>query len=437
MKIVAAAITLVLVLAGLAPAQNSEKKNVQMQATAAVTGYNRLIDEFFSAYFELHPTAGTAAGFHQYDTRLEDYSRAGVDKAIGTANEFKARFEKLNAAELSAEMQGDRELVLSRINGELLELENIRGWEKNPDQYSSGVTFSAFVIMSRKFAPPEARLRSLIARERQMPKVFDYARHNLKNPPRVYTEVALEQVPGLIAFFRKDVPDAFKEVKDAKLLAEFQRTNAAVIAALERYQNFLREDLLPGSNGDFRIGADNYRKKLVYDEMVDIPLERLLEIGYADLRRNQQAFQEVAAELDPKKTPQHVLAELQKDHPAPAQLIAYLPRRAGRPARSTSKQHHIVTIPSPVPPIVEETPPFMRALTIASMDTPGPYENTAKEAFFNVTLPEQQLEAAAGGRIHGRVQPRNHHQHGRARGVSRAITCSSCGYSRRRRRCAS
>jgi uncharacterized protein (DUF885 family) len=38
-------------------------------------------------------------------------------------------------------------------------------------------------------------------------------------------------------------------------------------------------------------------------------------------------------------------------------------------------------------PIVEETPPFMRALTSASMDTPGPYEKVAKEDFFNVTLP--------------------------------------------------
>jgi uncharacterized protein (DUF885 family) len=52
------------------------------------------------------------------------------------------------------------------------------------------------------------------------------------------------------------------------------------------------------------------------------------------------------------------------------------------------RQHHIVTIPSPVQPIVEETPPFMRALTSASMDTPGAFEKVAKEAYFNVTLPE-------------------------------------------------
>ena len=53
-----------------------------------------------------------------------------------------------------------------------------------------------------------------------------------------------------------------------------------------------------------------------------------------------------------------------------------------------------MTIPSPVMPIVEETPPFMRALTSASMDTPGPYEKVAKEAFFNVTLPEKTWSAA-------------------------------------------
>jgi uncharacterized protein (DUF885 family) len=57
----------------------------------------------------------------------------------------------------------------------------------------------------------------------------------------------------------------------------------------------------------------------------------------------------------------------------------------------------IVTIPSPILPILEETPPFMRATTTASMDTPGAYESRATEAMFNVTTPEsgwtpQQVE---------------------------------------------
>src|SRR5205085_2389150 len=175
--------------------------------------------------------------------------------------------------------------------------------------------------ISRKFAPPEQRLRSVIAREEQMPRGLQNARENLKNPPRIYTQVAIEQLPGILDFFRKDVPAAFSEVHDKALLAEFQEKNDAVIAALKSYQQFLQSDLLPRSHGDFRIGAEKYRKKLLYDEMVDIPLDRLLRIGYADLHRNQQAMKNVAAKIDPNRSVQEVLAEIQKKHPAPDHLM--------------------------------------------------------------------------------------------------------------------
>lgn len=350
--------------------------------------FNQLVDQFFDAYFAANPTAGTASGFHQYDTKLEDYSKTAIDRQIAWAKESLAKFQGLDAAQLSPEQREDRQLILNSLNAALLEWQDVRFWEKNPDQYSSGITNSAFVIMARKFAPPEERLRSLIEREKQMPAVFTAARQNLKNPPRVYTEVAIEQLPGIVSFFQHDVPAAFKTVKDPKLLAEFQHSNAAVIAALGKYENFLKNDLLPVSKGDFRIGADNYRKKLEYEEMVDIPLDRLLQIGTDDLHRNQDKFKEVAAEIDPKKTPQQILHELEQDHPTAATLLPTF-RNTLEGLRNFIEQHHIVTIPSQVLPTIEPTPPFMRALTSASMDTPGPYEKVAKEAFFNVTPPEK------------------------------------------------
>src|SRR5262249_6887194 len=134
------------------------------------------------------------------------------------------------------------------------------------------------------------------------------------------------------------------------------------------------------------------RRKLLYDEYVEIPLDRLLGIGMADLRRNQQAFKEAAAKIDPSKTPQQILEELEKDQPAPDKLLQTFRDPLGG-LKSFLEAHHIVRVPSQVLPIVEETPPFMRALTFASMDTPGPFEKVAKEAFFNVTLPEAAWSA--------------------------------------------
>jgi len=353
-----------------------------MSLLISTVGAQSLTDRFFDEYyFPFNPTAATSAGIHKYDSQLEDYSKAGVDARVARLKQFEAEFAKLPA-------DPDRDLVLSTIRAGLLEYQTVRSWERNPDVYSSGITGSAFNIMSRTFAPPETRLRSLIERERKMPQVLAAARVNLKNPPKIYTEIAIQQAPGIISFFQKDVPLAFKKVTDQKLLAEFRAANDAVIKALGDYQNYLKNDVLPRSNGDFRTGAETYAKKLLYEEMVDIPLDRLLEIGYADLHRNQEKYRETALLIDKSKTPQQILAEAVKDHPAPDQLLQTFRNTLGG-LRDFISSRHLVTIPSPVLPILEETPPFMRATTFASMDTPGPYEAVAKEAFFNVTIPEK------------------------------------------------
>jgi uncharacterized protein (DUF885 family) len=355
--------------------------------------FAKLADRFFDEYyFHFDPVSGTQAGFHQYDALLPDGSRAEIDAQVATLKKLLPEFENFGAQGLSPSAAADRELVLSTIHGQLLSLETIRMWEKNPDVYSSGVSGAIFVIMSRSYAPAAVRLRSAIAREKLIPRVFDSARANLKNPPHVYTEVAIAQLPGIVGFFEKDVPAAFKDVTDAALNAEFKKSNQAVIDSLKAYEQFLKTDLLPRSNGDFRIGADTYRKKLLYDEMVEIPLDRLLEIGYANLRQNQAEFKKVAARIDATRLAQEILDDAQKDHPSAGKLLeSFKDVLSG--LRDFIEQHKIVTIPSSVPPIVEETPPFLRELTTASMDTPGPFEKVAKEAFFNVTLPEKKWSA--------------------------------------------
>jgi uncharacterized protein (DUF885 family) len=351
-------------------------------ASWAQSPFDRFFDDY---YFPDNPTTATASGIHKYDGELEDYSKAGVVKRIAKLKKYEEEFSKLPES-------ADRDLVLSNIRAGLLELESVKMWERNPDIYSSGISSSAFTIMSRTFAPQEVRLKSLISRERKMPQVLNDARANLKNPPKMYTEIALEQLPGIEDFFAHDVPLAFKDVKDAKLLKDFDTSNKAVIAALKDYEKFLKTDLLARSNGDYRLGAEKFSQKLLYEEMVDVPLDRLLKIGYDNLHENQKRFQEVAARIDPKKTPRQILDEMEKDHPAPAKLLDAM-RETCVKLLAFIQEKKIITVPSQVLPILQETPPFARALTIASMDTPGPYEEVAKEAFYNVTLPEKDWPA--------------------------------------------
>jgi uncharacterized protein (DUF885 family) len=355
------------------------------QSEAAFT---KLVDSYFDFYFQVNPTAATQTGFHQYDTQLEDLSKKGVETEIAGLEKFRKDFGGIRRSELTEVSAGDLDVLTSTIDSRLLELQTIRMWTKDPDTYASSVSYSIFLIMRRNFAPLEQRLRSVVARERKIPDAIEAARQNLTNPPRVYTEVALQELPDTIKFFQKDVPQAFRDVKDVALLAEFKASNDAAVDALKKYKKFLEEDLLPASHGDFRLGAENFSKKLRYDEMVDIPLDRLLEVGYADLRSNQQQLKKVAAEIDPHRTPREVLAELRKDHPPAEQLLRSFNDTLGG-LRQFIEQKKIITLPSTVPPIVEETPPFQRALTTAAMDTPGAYETKATEAMFYVTLPDR------------------------------------------------
>jgi uncharacterized protein (DUF885 family) len=350
---------------------------------------DRYFDDF---YFKYDPVAGTQVGFHQYDPLLPSLSRAEIDQQIAALKKLLPKAEAFSSQVLSPGVTADRELLISNIRSQLLELETVRQWEKNPDIYSSGVSRAIFVIMSRSYAPATVRLRAAIAREKLIPRVFESARANLKQPPKVYTEVAIQQLPGIVSFFEKDVPAAFKDVADSPLNTEFHKSNEAVIESLRGYEKFLREELLPRSNGDFRIGAEVYSKKLLYDEMVDIPLDRLLAIGYKNLRQNQAEFKKVAAQIDSSRSAQEILKESLQDHPEAGKLLGSF-KDVLSGLRDFIEKHKIVTIPTAVPPIVEETPPFMRALTTASMDTPGPFEKIAKEAFFNVTLPEKSWDA--------------------------------------------
>ncbi|WP_058188182.1 DUF885 domain-containing protein [Terracidiphilus gabretensis] len=357
-------------------------------AETAQQQFQRASDDYLDkVYFPYQPTGGTLSGYHQYDTQLEDFSPKTIAAEVAALKSFEARIAAIPAAGLDQVSRGDRELVLGTIRSELLTLETIRPLEKNPDTYSSSISGSIFSLMERKFASPDERLRSVIAREKLALGRLDEAHTNLKNPPRIYTEIAIEQLPGIVSFFQDDVPQAFADAKDAALKAEFAKSNGAVIAALNSYQNWLKTDVLPHSQGDFRIGADTFQKKLAYDEMVDIPLDKLLEIGWADLKKNQQHFNTLAKELEPNKDPREVLEELGSNHPVPGKLLDAF-RATFDSLIGFIRTNHIVTIPSDIRPIVEETPPFMRATTFASMDTPGPFEAHATEAYFNVTLPD-------------------------------------------------
>src|SRR5437016_8909301 len=354
---------------------------------AKARSFQRIVDAYFDDYFKANPSQATNVGFHQYDRQLEDFSLAAHQRNRRRLLEYLAAFQAVDPGPLSLLERDDREIMIATIHSLLLEEDRVQQWRKNPDNYSSAVTGTIFNLIKRNFAPAAERLRSVIEREKQIPRALLQARAVLLNPPKIYTDIAIEQLPGNIDFFKTTVPESFNRVQDKALLAEFKGSNDGAIAALNDYLGWLQKDLLPRSNGTFAIGAESYRLKLLYDEMVDVPLPRLLKIGYAQLRKDQRAFIETAKRIDSNKTPEEALKELEKDHPRADDLLSSAQQQLDG-LRQFLIDKKIITVPGGTQAKVVETPPFARATTFASMDTPGPYEANATEAYYNITLPD-------------------------------------------------
>jgi uncharacterized protein (DUF885 family) len=348
--------------------------------------FRKIVDKFIDSEMRIFPERATAEGDHRFDGRVDDLSAAGVAAVVRHASKWKQTFQNFDSKSLSADNQADREWLVARCDGELLWRLEVRSYQRDPGMYLP--TSAIFSLIQRDFAPAADRMNSVTARERAALANLAAARANLVagRTPAVAIDIALQQMPATISFFRDDLPKAFASVPEGPARAAFDSANSAEIAALQSYRDWLSTTLRPKASGDYAIGAGAYRRMLEDQDMVTIPLAQLEAVGVKELATLQMQFRATAAEVDPRHTPAEAAAALGRDHPAANEIIATVGDGLAA-LRAFVVEHHIATIPSQVAPIVAETPPFMRATTFASMDTPGPFEKSTR-AYFFVTLPD-------------------------------------------------
>jgi uncharacterized protein (DUF885 family) len=363
-------------------------------AEAAADDFARFVDDYFEAQFRAQPSAGTEAGLHQYDGQLEDLSRASIEARIAELKQLQARLTAVDRTRLSFDDAIDAQALEGHLLGTLQGLEILRTWETNPMAYVRVPGNGVDGLIKRDFAPAHDRLRSIVARLRAVPAVYAAARTNVKNPPKEFTDLAIRMCKGSVGYFERTVPQWAKGAAggDAALFAEFEKANAAVVKETRELAAWLETDLLPRSKGSYAIGEANFLAKLKYDDMVELPLDALLARGQAQLDKDHAAFIETARRIDPAKTPAEVMKSLSDEHPTAQDLIPSI-QRSVEDARRFLVEKDIVTIPSDVRPLIAETPPFARGGSFASMDTPGPFEAKAKEAFYYVTPVEKDWDA--------------------------------------------
>jgi hypothetical protein len=126
-------------------------------------------------------------------------------------------------------------------------------------------------------------MKSATERAKELPGLIKQAKDNLKTPPPIYTETAIKQLPGILAFYRTEVPSLIEQASP-EMKSRFQAEIAKVIAALDEYQGYLQGQLLPKSTGNFRLGEQAHLRLLRLTSEGSIPLQELTERAKADYK---------------------------------------------------------------------------------------------------------------------------------------------------------
>ena len=353
------------------------------QVNQSDRAFTQLADQYIQGYLAWRPQTGTSLGLHEYDGKLTDYSQPSLSAELVRLKSFDQRLGQLDTNNLTAMEFYDYRILRSAIQREIFGFEQMQIYSKNPMTYAGVLDVSIYI--KRNFAPLEDRARSIVAILNEAPKVLAAARVNLTaSLPRPQIETAIDEANGTVDFLSKDLVDALKGIKNEELMTQFKEANQRAIDEWKKYVAYLKEEKLPKANDAYALGREKYVDLIRYGEMVTLSPEELLEIGMRELRRKQQVFADTAQKIDPTKKPIEVFQAIQKDHPTEQSLIPDTAKNLEM-IRQFVIDHKIVALPSSVRATVTETPQFLRATSFASMDTPGPFEKKATEAFYYVT----------------------------------------------------
>ncbi len=353
-------------------------------AASPEIAFAKLTDEILADGFNFQPLNAVGLGLHQYDGKFVDFSRPAIAAEIRRVHDFKTRLEGIDAARLSAPSAFDYKLLRLAVDNNLLQLEDTGTYDHNPMTYAEALDVNAY--LKRDFASLPDRLRSIVATERQVPALFAAARENLAEVlPKPFVELALDIAKGNADFLTHDLVDAVKDVKDDALQAEFKMVNDKAAAELTAYADWLTKERLPkAEDKGFALGEEKYRRMLAASEAIDLPPEKMLEIGEAELKREQGVFAAAAALVNPNKPPIEVFKDIQHDHPTADALIPETNKHLEN-IRRFMVEMNIIDIPSEIRSTVAETPKYLRSGSFASSDNPGPFEVLGAQAYYYVT----------------------------------------------------
>lgn len=356
--------------------------------------FQKTLGKYLNEHWKFYPTAATLAGFHDYDSKLEDFSEKNLDKRVDVLDTYSKEFAaEIDRNKLSTEVLIDYEMMLDALGLEILKNENLLPWEYNPIFYNEIFINCIGGLFAKEFAPLETRAKNAVERLKDLPKFIKQAKENFKTPPLLYTQTAIQQFPAILDFYKTRLPELIAAAP-ADSRSKLQDGLNKVLPALVDYQNFLKNQLLPRSTGNFRVGQQVHTRLLRLTLQNDIPIQELINRATPDSNniRREMFFTSVPFYniMDPKIDLQnpppgltkdqlynevisHVMERITGEHVSKDEYIERVKDSAGE-IKDFISNNQLLALPDEDLDI-QPMPLCSQGITLTRVVTPGVYES--------------------------------------------------------------
>jgi uncharacterized protein (DUF885 family) len=344
--------------------------------------FPHFVDDYLAYLHETLPSHAGLDGVHVHDDLLEDLSRPSIDVHVRALAGFGRRLHQITPELLSPVERIEHPIVAANIEARMFEHEVIRSWDRSPQVYSDLIGSSLAGQALFAYAPEPERARRVVSKLRQVPRLVQAARDNIKECPGIFVKVGLETWRGVLKFIETDLPRAFSGLDDLHILGDLADTSAEAALAIKSYVDYLETDLAPRAKASFRLGRERFEQKLKLDEGVTLSADRLLAIAMRELGAVQDEFRAVASRIN-GGDPLEVWRVAKEEHPQPGSLLAVAQAQV-QELEEFLRSEDIVSLPDSEPVVVAPSPEFYR-WAFASMWTPGPFESKPSRAYYYLT----------------------------------------------------
>jgi uncharacterized protein (DUF885 family) len=375
--------------------------NENSQKDAEVIDQNQAFDKFKNEFLEemwsIYPGYGVYVGYYKFDDVLTVPNEAFSAKEKAFADKMLSQLNQFNLTQLNSSNATDLAIIKNQIESSVWDNEVFKSSEWNPSKYNVAGAFG--VILNTEYKSLDERLRTISKRLENIPAYYQAAVKNIKQPTMEYTELAIQQNKGALGLFEKSIPQKLKDssLSDEEKQAMQVKLDAAV-AGINGYVEWLNakhENLADGGARDFRIGAELYEQKFKYDIVSNFSAKELYQKAIESKQQLHTKMIKITTELWPKYFADQAMPE--QPLVAVKQMIDHLSvnhvkredfvnevKRQMPIIEKFILDHDLLDMDPSRPLIIRETPEYQRGFSVASINSPGPYDATAN-TYYNVS----------------------------------------------------